>query len=159
MTWVYFLKQKSEAFEKFKIFHQLVENEVKEKIGTLRTDNGGEFTSNEFKTYFTSNEIRIHLTIFYTPRQNGVIERMNCTLLGMERSMLTFKKLSPTYWVEAIHTYIYLRNRSPTASLDGITPYEAWFGFKPQVKHLKVFGSVCYALVPKENELSLTQEA
>ena len=68
----------------------------------------------------------------------------------MVRSMLTFKRLSPTYWVEAIHIVVYLRNRSPTASLDGITAYEAWFGFKPRVKHIKVLGSVCYALVLKE---------
>jgi hypothetical protein len=39
--------------------------------------------------------------------------------------------------------------------LDGITPYEAWFGFKPRVKHLRVFGSVCYALVPKEKRTKL----
>ena len=149
MTWVYFLKNKSEAFDKFKIFRQLVENEVKEKIGTLTTDNGGEFNSNEFKTYCRENGIRRHLTNVYTPQQNGVVERMNRTLLGMARSMLTFKRLSPTYWAEAIDTVVYLRNRSPTASLDRITPYEAWFGFKPQVKHLRVFGSVCYALVPK----------
>ena len=82
--------------------------------------------------------------------KNGVVERMNRTFLGMARSMLTFKKLSPLYWAEAIHITFYLRNRSPTASLDGITPYESWFGFKPWVKHLRVFGWVCYALVPKE---------
>jgi len=70
----------------------------------------------------------------YTLQQNGVVERMNRTLLGMARSMLTFKKLSPLYWAEAIHTAAYLRNISPTASLDRITPYEAWFGFKPWVK-------------------------
>jgi hypothetical protein len=64
--------------------------------------------------------------------------------------MLSFKKLSSTYWAEEIHTTIYLRNRSPTASLDGITPYEAWFGFKLRVKHLSFFGLVCYALDPKE---------
>eukprot|EP00253_Pinus_taeda_P028683 PITA_28683 len=58
MTWVYFLKHNSEAFDKFKISRQLVENEVKEKIGTLRIDNGGEFTSNEFKTYCSENGIR-----------------------------------------------------------------------------------------------------
>jgi hypothetical protein len=75
---------------------------------------------------------------------------MNRTFLGMARSMLSFKRLSSTYWAEAIHTTIYLTNRSPTTSLDKITPYEACFGFKPQVKHLRVFGSVCYALVPKE---------
>ena len=50
MTWVYFLKKKSEAFEKFKTFHKHIENEVKKKIGTLRTDKGKEFTSNEFKS-------------------------------------------------------------------------------------------------------------
>jgi transposase InsO family protein len=150
ITWVYFLKQKFEVFENFKIFRKLVENEVKEKIGTLRIDNGGEFTCNEFNTYCTDNGIRRHLTNLYTPQPNGVAERMNHTLLGMARSMLSFKRLSSTYWAEAIHTAIYLRNRSPTASLDGITPYEAWFGFKPRVKHLRVFGSICYALVPKE---------
>jgi len=77
---------------------------------------------------------------------------MNHTLLGMARSMSTFKKLSPIYWAEAIHRAIYLRNRSPTSSLDGITPYEAWFGFTPKVKHLRVFGSTCYALVLKEKK-------
>jgi transposase InsO family protein len=122
MIWAYLLRQKSEAFEKFNIFRQLVENEVKENIGTLRTDNGGEFTSNEFKTYFIDNGIRRHLTNVYTPQKNGVVERMNHTLLGMARSMLNFKKLSPTFWAEAIHTTIYLRNRSPIASLNGITP-------------------------------------
>jgi hypothetical protein len=80
---------------------------------------------------------------------------MNRTLLGMARSMLSFKRLSSKYWAKAIHTAIYLRNRSPTASLDGITPYEAWFGFKPRVKHLRVFGSVCYALVPNEKRTKL----
>lgn len=155
MNWVYFLKQKSETFKKFKTFCQLVENEVKEKIITLRIDNGGEFTSNEFKTYYRDNGIKRKLTSVYTPHKNGVVERMNYTLLGMARSMLTFKNLSPSYWVEEIHTTVYLSNKSPTASLDGITPYEAWFGFKPRVKHLKVFGSICYTLVQKKSELSL----
>ena len=76
MTWVYFLKQNSEAFEKFKTFRQLIENEVKENIGTLRTDNGGEFTSNEFKNYCMDNGIKRHLTNVYTPQQNGVVERI-----------------------------------------------------------------------------------
>ena len=114
MTWAYFLKKKSEAFEKFKTFRQLIESEGKEKIGTLRTDNGGEFTSNEFKMYCMDNGIKWHLTNVYTPQKNGVVERMNHTLLRMARSMLTFKKLSPIYWAEAIHTTVYLRNRSPT---------------------------------------------
>ena len=74
MNWVHFLKKKSKSFEKFKIFHQLIENGVKEKIDTLRTDNGGEFTSNEFQMYCMDNGIKRHLTNVYTPQQNGVVE-------------------------------------------------------------------------------------
>jgi transposase InsO family protein len=77
MTWVYFLKEKSEAFEKFKVFHRLIEKETKENIGTLRTDNGGEFTSNEFQNYCKDKGIRRKFTNSYTPQQNGVTKRMN----------------------------------------------------------------------------------
>ena len=48
-TWIYFLKGKDEVFEKFKEFKDLVENISEKKINTLRSNNGGEFTSNEFR--------------------------------------------------------------------------------------------------------------
>ena len=80
---------------------------------------------------------------------------MNRTIMGMARSMMQFKGLSKKYWVEAVHTAIYLRNRSPTLALDGKTPYEAWYGFKPKVNHFRGFGSTCYALVPKEKRTKL----
>jgi hypothetical protein len=49
MTWVTFLKKKSQAFEKFKAFKALAENETDLKIKCLILDNGGEFTFNEFE--------------------------------------------------------------------------------------------------------------
>jgi transposase InsO family protein len=130
MVWVYFLKEKSEAFTQFQSFQNLVETATGEKIATLHMDNGGEFTSSEFHAYFQEKGIRRKLTNSYTPQQNGVTERMNQTLLGMARAMLFFKGLSSSYWDEVVHTTIYLRNQSPSSSLDGITPYEAWYGFK-----------------------------
>jgi hypothetical protein len=48
-TWIYFLKTKSEVFNKFKEFKALVENLSEKKINILRLDNGGDFTSDEFK--------------------------------------------------------------------------------------------------------------
>ena len=48
-TWVYFMKNKDEVFGKFKEFKALIENQTKKNINTFRSDNGGEFTSNEFK--------------------------------------------------------------------------------------------------------------
>jgi hypothetical protein len=50
--------------------------------------------------------------------------------------MMQFKGLSTKYWAEAVHTTVYLINRSPTSKLDGKTPYEAWYGFKTKVNHL-----------------------
>ena len=51
-TWIYLLKKKEEVFERFKEFKALVENLYEKKIKILRSDNGGEFTSNGFNDYF-----------------------------------------------------------------------------------------------------------
>ena len=53
MTWVCLLKKKSEAFNHFKKFKELIENESDLKIKCLRSDNGGEFISNEFNNYYS----------------------------------------------------------------------------------------------------------
>ena len=50
-TWIYFLNGKDEVFEKFKEFKALVDNLSENKIKTLRSYNGGEITSNEFKDF------------------------------------------------------------------------------------------------------------
>ena len=50
-TWIYFLKNKSEVFDKFKEFKALIENHSERRIKTLRSDNGGEYTSKEFEAF------------------------------------------------------------------------------------------------------------
>lgn len=82
-TWVYFLQEKSEAFEAFKSFKALVENESEKKIKTLRTDRGGEYCSKEFDAFCKEKGIKRQLTTAYTPQQNGVSERKNRTILNM----------------------------------------------------------------------------
>ena len=48
---------------------------------------------------------------------------------------------------------------SPTTPLDGVTPYESWYGYTPKVKHLRFFGSICYALVPTEKITKLDSQS
>ena len=85
----------------------------------------------------------------HSPQQNGVSERMNRTLVESARSMIAHVGLSNIFWAEAISCSSYVRNRLPTSALkEGETPYERWYGRKPDVSHFRVFGCMAYALVP-----------
>ena len=48
-TWIYLMKNKDEVFIKFKEFKALIKNYIEKKIKIFQSDNGEEFTSNEFK--------------------------------------------------------------------------------------------------------------
>ena len=149
-TWVYVLKRKDQVFNKFQEWKALVEKSTGQYLKTLRTDNGGEYTSNEFEEYLTKEGIRHETTVPKHPEQNGVAERMNRTIVETARSMLAEAGLPRKFWAEAVCTAVYLRNRSPTTAVEGVTPYEALTGQKPQVNSLRVFGCLAYAHVPKD---------
>jgi len=74
-TWVYFLKNKSEVFERFCNFKELVENQSGLHIKVLRTDRGGEYISKEFPCFRRENGIHKQFTTRYAPQQNEVVER------------------------------------------------------------------------------------
>ena len=78
---VYFLKSKSEVPDKFKVFEARVFRDCGLRIGTLRSDNGGEYLSQEFRSYLKSMGIHQELTVPHSPQQNGIAERMNRTLM------------------------------------------------------------------------------
>ena len=96
-TWVYFLKNKSEVFEKFRNFKALLENQSGLHIKVLRTGRGGEYVSKEFLRFCSENGIHKQFTARYTPQQNGVAERKNRTIMDMARSMLKAKHLPNDY--------------------------------------------------------------
>jgi transposase InsO family protein len=80
MTVVFFLKNKSEAFENFNIYKEMVETEMDSKIKCLIYDNGGDFTSKEFMEYYNNHGIKRQFFVARTPQQNGVVERKNMTI-------------------------------------------------------------------------------
>lgn len=157
MTWVYFMRQKSEAFVIFKKFKALVEKQSGRFIKMLRSDRGKEYTSNEFHKFCEDEGVERQLTVGYTPQQNGVSERKNQTVMEMAKSMLLEKGLPKTFWPEAVNTAVYLMNRCPTKAVWKKTPFEAWSGRTPSVNHLKIFGCVCYAQIPKQKRTKLEE--
>ncbi|KAK1662194.1 hypothetical protein QYE76_050353 [Lolium multiflorum] len=124
--YIYFMKHKSETFEKFKEFQSEVENQRNKKIKFLRSDRGGEYLSYEFGMHLKKCGILSQLTPPGTLQRNGVSERRNRTLLDM--------------------TAAFTLNRAPSKSVE-TTPYELWFNKKPKSSFLKVWG--CEAYVKK----------
>ena len=61
--WIYFLKHKSEVFQRFKEWKVMVENQKGRKVKVLRSDNGGEYTSGEFKGYLTEAGIQHQFSV------------------------------------------------------------------------------------------------
>ena len=158
-VWIYTMKHKHEVYEKFLDWKALVEKSSGYKVKKLRTDNGGEYVLTEFESYLKKEGIEHQYTIPKTPEQNGVSERMNRTLVEKVRSMLVDSKLPHKFWAEALSTAAYLINRSPTKSLSNQTPFEAWYGKKPSVKHLRVFGCSAFTHVPKTERRKLDPKA
>lgn len=117
------IKSKSEVFNEFKNYKALVENRTGRKIKCLQTDNGKEFVNQEFNNFLKKNGIERRLTVMHTPEQNGIAERKNRTLVEMARCLMIQSKLTTSFWGEAINTANYIRNRCPTSSLGGKTPY------------------------------------
>ncbi|GJV18246.1 transposable element [Tanacetum coccineum] len=144
MTWVFMLKHKSEAFEKFKHWKILIENQTGRKIKRLCTDNGLEFCSREFNDFCRDEGIARHYTVRYTPQQNWVAERMNRTLLERTRCLLLNAGLDRSFWAEALNTACYLINRSPATAIDCKTPIEVWSGKPADYSKLCVFGCLAY---------------
>ncbi|CAO2153577.1 unnamed protein product [Urochloa humidicola] len=67
----------------------------------------------------------------------------------MVRSLLKGRNMPSMFWGEAVATAIFLLNRAPTKSLDGMTPFEAWHGRKPDVHFLRTFGCVAHVKTTK----------
>ena len=125
----------------------------------LRSNNEGEFNSKEFNNILQSQGILHQTTIPHHPQQNGKAKRKNRTLMDVARSMLKTANLPNTFWEEAVATTCYLQNRLPTTTLSSQTPFKKWSGIKPDLSHLKIFGSTTYSYVPDATRNKLEDRA
>ncbi|KAL0370795.1 UNVERIFIED_CONTAM: Retrovirus-related Pol polyprotein from transposon RE1 [Sesamum angustifolium] len=97
MTWVYFMREKSEVFKIFKKFKNLVENQSGRSIKVLISDRGKEYNNSEFDKFCEEDGIEHQTTISYNPQQNGVSKRKNRIVTEMPRSMLQEKHLPKAF--------------------------------------------------------------
>ena len=102
----------------------LMENQTGWKMKVLRSDNGGEYTSKEFKDYLASKGIKYQLSISGRSEQNGVAERVNWTLTERACSIRLQADMSEEFWTEGVNHASYLVNMSPSTAIDFQIPEE-----------------------------------
>ncbi|KAL0641477.1 hypothetical protein Bca4012_103059 [Brassica carinata] len=149
-TWLTLIPSKDRVIDAFKNFQAYVTNHYNAKIKIFRSDNGGEYTSYAFKSHLEHHGILHQTSCPYTPQQNGVAERKNRHLMEVARSMMFQANVPKRFWSDAVATACYLINRIPTKVLKDQAPFEVLNKHKPSVDHLRVFGCLCFVLVPGE---------
>ena len=152
MTFVYALKNKSDVTFVFQELLALVRAHG-HQIKRVRSDNALEFTSDAMNKLLTVNGILHEFSAPYCPEQNGRAERQNRTIIEMVNTLKTDARLPNFLWAELANASAYIRNFIPLERLNGRTPYETWFGRRPDVSHLKVIGSRAFAHVSHSRKL------
>ena len=135
-TWVIFLSSKSQAHEALSLF--IVQQERQGNfIQKLRTDNGGEFSSQVFRQFLWERGIQHATSPPYTPQYQGKVERMNRSVGERAHAMRVGAGLPESYWELAWGCAVFLKNRSPAAANPAkMTPYNCLFGRKPVLRNL-----------------------
>jgi len=123
---MYLLKTKDEVFDNFQEFKAEVEKLTSKNIKTLRSDNGGEYTSKELVSFCKEVGIRRELIFPHNPQQNGVVERKHRTIEESIKEMMNDQTLSMFLWGEEAMTVVYIQNRIPHRILKNMTLEESF---------------------------------
>ncbi|GKD06422.1 retrovirus-related pol polyprotein from transposon TNT 1-94, partial [Tanacetum coccineum] len=158
-TWTHFLRSKDETPKVLIDFLRLVQRGLHVQVRKVRTDKGTKFLNKNLHAYFATEGIRHETSTARTPKQNGVVERRNRTLVEAARTMLSAAKVPLFFWAEAIATTCFTQNCSLVIPRHKKTPYHIINGQKPSVKFFHVFGSLCYIVRDGENLEKMKKKA
>ena len=117
-VWIYILKSRTETFLRFKDWHTMVSNLHGTKLKVLRTNNGMEFVWGEFNEFCIVEGIKRHKKVTGTPQQNGLVTKMNKTILERVRCILPGNRLPKFFWGDFANTTIYLIKKNPSSTLN-----------------------------------------
>ena len=146
----YFMKNKSDTLEAFKMF--VADTRPYGEIKRVRLDNGGEFTSAAFKNYLRENKIKPEFSAPHSPHQNGTAERTWRTLLDMSRCLIIDSELPKTFWPYAVMYSAHIRNVCFNNRTQ-CTPYQSLTGKLPDMNLIHKFGTTCFVYVQKAKKL------
>ena len=154
-TFLYFLKNKDDATSATARF--LADIAPWGNVKRMRTDQGGEYISKDFRDLMVKNKIKHEMSAPYSSHQNGTAERSWRTLFETARCLLLQAGLPKNLWTYALRTASYTRNRCFSSRAKS-TPYQLFTGKKPNLKGMHTFGTSCYAYKQEKKKLDSRAE-
>lgn len=139
---IYFLKSKDQAFSSFKHYVAFAERDTNKKMKKVRTENGGEYTLNEWDTFCLNSGIT------HSPQLHGTAERFNRTLLDKILPLIFHAGLPVRFWEAGAHHAVSSYNLTPTRTNKGrAPPYTLWKSKPAHYLSLRAFGCKGYRLI------------
>jgi transposase InsO family protein len=142
-------KNSSTVLNAFKEFQAWAEHQSGCKIKNLRTDRGTEYMG-EMIEFVKAQGIDYQPTAGYSPQSNGIAERFNRTLFEKACTMMDAAGAPLHLWADAILAANHILIRLPSSAINGITPFEAWYGHKPTIAHIRKWGCKVYRHIHKK---------
>jgi histone deacetylase 1/2 len=152
-TWIYLLRHKSEVFQRFHDFQNLVERMFDRKILAMQTEWGGEYQ--KLNSFFQRIGISHHVSCPHAHQLNGSAERKHRHIVEVGLSLLAQASMPLKFWDEAFMTATYLINRLPSRVINNQTPLERLLDQKPDYSVLRVFGCACWPNLQPFNDRKL----
>src|SRR5258706_5891574 len=157
--WVEFLPKKSNTFSRLQKWKLRAECETDLKLQYLKSDGGKEFSSKAFEDWLETDGVIHEKSTPYEHEQNGLAKRGIQNVSQRAMCQLFGAGMSEGFWPYAVETVVYLINHSPTTTLRDKTPFEAWTGKRPDIRHLRTFGEVGYVHILPETRKKWTKKS
>lgn len=151
---VYTIKSKSDVYDCFVDYINLVENTSGKKVKKLRCDNGKEYLNSDIYKFVREKGISIDACPPYVHELNDTAERYNRSIMDVSRCLLAEAKVHNKFWPEVVCAAAYLKNRTIANTIErNKTPYEIFFNQKPSTKYLKMYGSRVFVRVRTKKKI------
>jgi hypothetical protein len=150
---IWFLQKKHETLQVYKDFEVKIHTQFNRPIKILHSDYGGKYKGKEFILHLKKAGTLEKLTVHDMPQHNGIAKRFNCTVVEKVCAMLHTSGLPWTLWGEAAHHAVWVINHTTTKALDGMTPFEAATGKKPDLCHVREWGEKVWVRLEKGTKL------
>ncbi|KAK6780427.1 hypothetical protein RDI58_022611 [Solanum bulbocastanum] len=146
--WTFPLGRKSDVYDIFLAFKAHISTQFERNIKNVQCDNGREFDNNSFWDFCTKHGMSFRLSCPHTSSQNGKAERKIRSINNVTRTLLAHASLPPSFWHHALQMATYLLNVLPSKLLHNKSPIEVLYQRFPSYDHLRVFGCLCFPLIP-----------